>query len=438
VTDAPASSLEGVLRVAIHAQVSSDGSAGGVQQALASLVKALNRTPDAGIEFVLLVGPRGHEWLTRGLGLRFRVDEKPRTLLPRARPGLPAWPRLRIHVAQAAALARRLGRMARGQQPLTTAAAWVRRSGADVVHFPYQEAFPTSVPTIFNPWDLQHLSLPQYFAPAVRLERQQRYVEACAAARRVVAATDWTRRDLHHRLGVPLEKIVVIPVPPFNEGLPAPAPEELEAVRWRLGLEPPFLLYPAQAFPHKNHLRLLEAVAELRQRLPDVRCVFTGAESPFTATIAQRASELGLGAHVRFVGFVDDHTLRALYRLSRLVVFPSSYEGLGLPLLEAFAEGVPVASSNATCLREVGQDAALFFSPEDVREMVDVIAGLWASAPRRQDLVERGRRRLEFFAGERTALAHLGLYREVGNRAVRAGERDALASFGNPASGEAG
>jgi glycosyltransferase involved in cell wall biosynthesis len=431
------SSAGGSLRVAIHAQVSADGSAGGVQQALASLLRALDREAAPGIEFVLLAGQRGHEWLTAGLGAPFRVSENPGTLGRRAKAGQPAAARLRVHLGQAAALARRTGQRLRGQRPITTGDEWARRAGSDVVHFPYQEAFRTSLPSIFNPWDLQHLSLPQYFSPETRAQRDERYREACGAARAIVAATDWTRRDVHARLGVSLDKVVVIPVPPFNEGLADPSAEDVEAAGPRLGVVAPFVLYPAQMFPHKNHVRLLEALAELRRRGLEVRCVLTGASHPFAATVVQRARDLGLSAHVRVLGFVAPGDLRALYRRCRLVAFPSTHEGLGLPLLEAFAEGAPVASSNATCLPEVGGDAALYFSPEDVREMADTIAALWEGADLRQDLVERGRRRLSFFSGHRTALAHLGLYRIVGDREIRDEEREALTSFGNDVPGRA-
>ena len=426
-----------VLRVAIHAQVSADGSAGGVQQALASLVRALDREAAPGIEFVLLAGQRGHEWLTAGLGRPFQVSENPGTLERSVKAGQPAAVRLRVHIGQAAARARRMGQRLRGQRPITTGDEWARGAGSDLVHFPYQEAFRTSLPSIFNPWDLQHLSLPQYFSPETRSQRDERYREACAAARAIVGATDWTRRDLHARLGVALDKVVVIPVPPFNEGMADPSAEEVEAARQRLGVAAPFVLYPARMFPHKNHVRLLEALAELRSRGHEVRCVLTGATHPFTATVAQRARELGLSEHVRVLGFVAPAELRVLYRLCRLVAFPSTHEGLGLPLLEAFAEGAPVASSNATCLPEVGGDAALYFSPEDVREMADAIAALWDSADRRQDLVQRGRRRLSFFSGHRSALAHLGLYRMVGERQLRDEEREALTSFGNDVPGSA-
>ena len=287
------------------------------------------------------------------------------------------------------------------------------------------------MPSIFNPWDLQHLTLEHLFPPDIRADRHARYVEACARAQRVLVATQWTRRDVHVRLGVEEEKIVVIPVGPFNVGQADVLSPELAEVQERLRVRPPFLLYPAQAFPHKNHLRLLEALAELRRARPDVSCVFTGASNPFDATVSARTRELGLSEHVRSLGYVGARDLRSLYRLCRAVVFPSTYEGLGLPLLEAFAEGAPVASSSATCLPEVGGDAALYFSPDDVREMVEVLAALWDSADRRQDLVGKGTRRLAHFTGPRVALAYQGLYRSAAGRELRDDERGALESFGN-------
>jgi glycosyltransferase involved in cell wall biosynthesis len=417
--------------VAINAQLAGDGSSGGVEQALASLLRILAAFPAPDMEFVVLVGQRDHGWVSNGLGPPLRAWPNPGTIIPHTRPGQPTRVRLRIHVSQLVSVARRLGAIGRGRRPITSGDAWLERAGCDVVHFPYQDAFRTAVPSIFNPWDLQHLSLEHLFTPDIRADRSDRYAEACARAQRVLVATQWTRRDVHARLGVEEEKIVVIPVAPFNEGRGDVPASELADVQQRLRVRPPFLLYPAQAFPHKNHLRLLEALVELRHTRPDVSCVFTGASNPFDATVSARTRELGLSEHVRSLGYVEARDLRALYRLCRAVVFPSTYEGLGLPLLEAFAEGAPVASSSATCLPEVGGDAALYFSPDDVREMVDALAALWDSADRRQDLVGKGTRRLALFTGPRVALAYQGLYRSAAGRELRDDERGALESFGN-------
>ncbi len=159
----------------------------------------------------------------------------------------------------------------------------------------------------------------------------------------------------------------------------------------------PFLLYPARAWPHKNHARLLEAFALVRDDRPELRLVLTGAgHEALAAPRGRRAARTGLRGE-----------LIALYRTAAALVFPSLYEGFGLPPLEAMACGCPVAASNRGALPEVCGDAAVLFDPEDVEA---IAAGIIASLERADELARAGLARAAGFTWEAAARAHDSVY----------------------------
>ena len=156
---------------------------------------------------------------------------------------------------------------------------------------------------------------------------------------------------------------------------------DLAATRSSLELPERFLFYPGQTWPHKNHEGLLEALALIRERhgeTPPLVC--SGHRNELQPKLERRAEELGLQDAVRFVGFVEPLRLRCLYQLATAVLFPSRFEGWGMPVTEAFSLGVPVACSNTTSLPEVAGDAALLFDPESAEEMAEAAWSLWTDA----------------------------------------------------------
>jgi len=237
-----------------------------------------------------------------------------------------------------------------------------------------------------------------------------------------VVATRWTRESLVASYGIPREKVVVIPC-----GIgPRTGTRETTDAR------DPFILYPAHTFPHKNHLRLLDALALVhKKRGVRVRCVCTGRLTSFFATIAARRAALGLTDQVEFRGYVPDSELDHLYSRSRFLIFPSLFEGFGLPLVEAFAHGTPVACSEHPVLREVAGDAALFFDGEDVESTADALFQLWDNAELRADLGARGLLRQAAFDWGPIAGAHRALYRHLMDEPLQLQDDEALKSFSN-------
>lgn len=280
--------------------------------------------------------------------------------------------------------------------------------GAGLIHFTRQDAFLTQLPSIYQPWDLQHLHLPSFFEPDAIASRERRYRAFCSQARNVVVASSWGKADLVEQYGLAPDRITVIGVPAPTLAY-APPPSDGE-----VGPELPhrFILYPAQTWRHKNHLRLLEALARLRdQHGLEIDLVCTGTTNEHFAVIQATIDRLGLRERVHFLGFISTDAMQAVYRRATALVFPSLFEGWGLPVIEAVSIGLPVACSRVTSLPEVVDDAALLFDPTDVAEIASAIERLWTDADLRDSLASRGRVRAAALTWDGTARAYRSLYR---------------------------
>jgi glycosyltransferase involved in cell wall biosynthesis len=176
-----------------------------------------------------------------------------------------------------------------------------------------------------------------------------------------------------------------------------------------------FILYPANFWKHKNHEGLLRALRMLRDEEGlVVDAVLTGFPMPNGYPLAAKAAEYGVDAQVHILGHVSVGELADLYRHARMLVFPSRFEGFGMPLIEAMASGCPVAAANVASIPEVTGDAAVLFDPEQPRAIADAIAKLWRDKGLRDSMALRGRERAKAFSPARMAQAHLTAF----NRAV--------------------
>ena len=285
------------------------------------------------------------------------------------------------------------------------------------MHFVRQSAFLTELPSIYHPWDLQHLHLPEFFTPQQVLQRDLTYRAFCEAAERIVAASSWTKADLIEKMGIAEEKIVVIPVARDVDTAPLPTPADLAATSAAFKLPERFLLYPAQTWPHKNHIRLVEAIAHLRDtRGVSIGLVLTGYQNEHFPEIRSAVRRLRLSEQVQFAGYVTPLQVQALYRLAVGLIFPSLFEGWGIPIVEAFEAGTPVACSNVTSLPSMVGDAALVFDPYDVESIASAASTLWSDEAERRQLSERGQARARLFDPEPIAATYRALYRHVAGR----------------------
>jgi glycosyltransferase involved in cell wall biosynthesis len=395
------------MRVVINAGMAS-GASGGVEQIVIGLASGLAEVAQTGEEYLFLTNRGEDAWLQPYIRGACRivhrspdVRESVRKLVKRI-PG-----------------AVRLHRTLRESQPLASASPLARSDGtaerlqADVVHFPSQAGFVTSIPSIYHPWDLQHVHYPEFFTARQLLTRDLWYRTLCSQAAIVSVATEWGKKDLIEHLGVDARKIEVIPVAPVLTAYAPPTAAEIAEVRARLNLPEQFAYYPAHNWPHKNHVAVIRALALLRSRGVVRQAVFSGFDTSYTQEVLAEADRLGVRSQVRFLGFVSPLTVQCLYRLATCLIFPSRFEGWGLPVCEAYLVGVPVASSNASCLPETTSGAALLFDPDDVESLAAIMETLFTDEAVRRDLVRRGREVVQRLSWRRTAGELRELYLKI-------------------------
>jgi glycosyltransferase involved in cell wall biosynthesis len=174
---------------------------------------------------------------------------------------------------------------------------------------------------------------------------------------------------------------------------------------------------------HKNHVRLLDALARLRDREGlEIAFVFTGFQTDFWPRVESRVGELGLGGQVNFLGLIPQEDLSALYRAAQFVFIPTLFEAASAPLFEAWQHGAPVACSSVTSLPEQAAGAALLFDPFDAQALARALARMATEEELRSELRRLGARRLDDFSLERTAKAYRAVYRRAAGLGL--GEED--------------
>ena len=292
----------------------------------------------------------------------------------------------------------------------------LRRERIDVFHAPHYVLPPlTPCRSVVTIHDCIHLMFPQYL-PGRLAHAYARGVLWAAVRRsdRILTVSEASKRDILRFFSVSAGKVEVIPNGIDERFRLVPSDEEIARVRERYLLHDPFLLYAGNIKPHKNLERLIEAFHLLRQRGHEhLRLLIIGNEVSKYPTLRRMVHHFKLHAYVRFLGFVPDQMLAVLYRLADVFVFPSLYEGFGLPPLEAMASGTPVVTSNVSSLPEVVGDAALLIDPYDTGSIAGAIERILSDPALREDLVRRGQARAREFSWERSVARIRSVYEEV-------------------------
>jgi glycosyltransferase involved in cell wall biosynthesis len=253
----------------------------------------------------------------------------------------------------------------------------------------------THRPFAFTLHDLQERHYPEYFSMTTRLWRALINRILTARAARVICESDFVKHDIMQFCKTPEERIAMVPAPPIIQ-LSGKDLNEVSSTRvqHKFCLPNNFVFYPAQFWPHKNHLRLVEAFSLLHKTHPHCHLVLTGLPRDDYARVFGRIAEFGLGNYVHHVGQVEPSELVALYRCSTLVVIPTLFESISLPVFEAFSLGVPVCASKVVALPEQIGDAGLLFDPFSPEDIADKMRTLLDDEELRHRLVERGYRRM--------------------------------------------
>jgi glycosyltransferase involved in cell wall biosynthesis len=247
---------------------------------------------------------------------------------------------------------------------------------------------------------------------------------------RVIADSQSTRQDLVELLGLAPDRIDVVPLGLGAVRRAQPAPEAAVRERLQLGDRDVVLSLSAKR-PHKNLRALIDALAQVDERVRPI-LVLPGYPTAHEAELRKHAAARGLTGDVRFPAWVSAEELEGLWALARAFVFPSLYEGFGLPVLEAMARGVPVACSDASSLPEVAGDAALLFDPHSPAQIAAALSRLLTDAGMRERLAERGRERVRQFSWERSARLTLDSYARALGRPLAPVEPPSPAAPGPP------
>ncbi len=397
------------LRIAINAQIPSASGSGGLETVLRVLTSLGQLEGDE--EYIFIGHWADSDWL------------KP--LLSEGQTIISAPPPKKIQSSKTEPLKRLIRPFTRNiknfisqkkiQPNISHSDGFYESLNCDVIHFPYQDYVLCNVPTVYNPHDLQHLHYPKFFTSEEIERREVIYPAACRAADTVVVASQFVKQDVMEKYGIEADKIQVIPWSPPQIELNERTEKDVENLLEKYECPPqPFMLYPAMTWEHKNHIRLLEALALVRDKFGlKINLICTGHKNDFYSQIENRLSELKLEDQVKFTGIVEYEELSLLYRQAQFVIVPTLFEAASGPLFEAWQHGVAVACSAVTSLPEQSAGAALLFNPLSVEEIANSIKKLASDDKLRAEFCSFGHKRIKTFDVMRTAKAYRAVYRRA-------------------------
>lgn len=409
------------------------GENGGAKVLAVELLKSLLRLAP-GWRFLLLTGSRSHEEFARFDGPhveRLCVLQEAGAPRPTARTvwswlkqkTFPLYQLLppRTRTLPVIRMMRRCGRAIRavtaawrGHERLLGGAGLLAARGVDLLFCPLTApaCAEPGIPVVSILSDLQHLSYPQFFTEQELLSRRAQLERLCRLCDRIVCISEHTRQSLlrHLSLAPGCTRTIHINVQSRLRRLP---PERAREALSRLGIEGcPYILYPANFWPHKNHRVLLVAYGMLLARNPALSAdlVLTGALEAQAREVQGAARRMGLGDRVHFLGYLAEDDLAAVFEGCSMVVFPSLYEGFGISVLEGMYFEKPVACSNVTSLPEGAGDAALFFDPRKPSEIVQAVERIMADSRLASDLARRGHQKVRERDTDSMAREYLDLF----------------------------
>jgi glycosyltransferase involved in cell wall biosynthesis len=292
----------------------------------------------------------------------------------------------------------------------------LKREGVTLFHAPHY-VLPPLVPcrSVVTIHDCIHLMFPQYLPNRLALGYARTAISlASRRATRILTVSESSKRDIMRFFGTDPQKIDVIYNAYDDRFAVEPREEDVVRVRERYQLHDEFVLYAGNVKPHKNLERLIEAFHIVRNRGFDhLKLIMIGDEISKYAALRRAVHRHQLHKYVRFLGYLPEETLAVMYRLAGVFVFPSLYEGFGLPPLEAMASGTPVVTSNVSSLPEVAGDAAVLVDPYDPVAIADGIYSVLADEWLRRELRRKGLARARQFSWETSIRRVREIYREV-------------------------
>jgi glycosyltransferase involved in cell wall biosynthesis len=350
----------------------------------------------------------GNEVYVRSLLREFaEIDRQSEFVAYISEPGAEKWIPQRIQVRRVASnpytrLGWDLARHTRADRP-------------DLIHVQYTAPLLGRVPIVVTVHDVSFLEHPEYFTVIRRSQLRYTVAKTVKHAARILTVSDFSRDAILRAYDIPPDKVSVIPNAANPHFRVIGREKARQAVRSRHKFNAPFIFSVGDLQPRKNQIGLIKAFSELLSTHPSLphHMVLTGKETWFTPKVREAARESGFGERIHFTGFVEDAELLELYNACDCFVFPSFYEGFGLPILEAMACGKAVACSNTSAMPEVADGAGLLFNPRDTGDITRAMADILRDPVLRARMERLGLQRAKEFTWQKSARATLDVYSEV-------------------------
>ncbi len=294
----------------------------------------------------------------------------------------------------------------------------------DFVHYPLTTIFPLDldVPCLLSVMDIQHEYLPEFFTQKEWQLRDATYRASIKRAQRIIAISNHTKKCLIDCYGINPDCIDVV-YPWCGEAFYQQCRKAAcDKTRKAFHLPERYIVYPAGTWPHKNHERLLHALADLKNKGLPIPLVLMGIKDKSEETILALVEDLDLRKQIHRLGFVERKWVKPLIAGAEFLVFPSLFEGFGIPVLEAMALGTPVACTRNTSLPEVAGEAAVFFDENDASSMSNAIEELWNDPHKRSKHGELGRQRARLFHKRRVIARLFSVYERMADHTSHPGK----------------
>jgi glycosyltransferase involved in cell wall biosynthesis len=294
-------------------------------------------------------------------------------------------------------------------------ARMVRLEAPDLVHVQYTAPLFCSVPNVVTVHDVSFIEHPEFFTSMRSAQLKFTVARSVKRAARVITVSEFSRTEILRAYDIPGDKVVAIPNAANPHFRVVGRERAQKSVRTMLGFDAPFVFSVGDLQPRKNHIGLIAAFSRVMTRQPRLshHLVLTGKETWFTPKVREAAARSGFADRIHFTGFVDDSALLELYNACDCFVFPSFYEGFGLPILEAMACGRAVACSNTSAMPEVADGAGLTFNPHDADDMARAITDILVDSELRARMERLGLQRAAGFTWLKSAGATLAVYRDI-------------------------
>jgi len=311
----------------------------------------------------------------------------------------------------------RLRRIASRGLALAGARGRLGHEGVDLLFCPMTDPVHAEpgIPTVSIVYDLQHVAYPSFFTP-VECEHRRRFFERVKqTADGIVCISEFSRSVLIEHVGVEPERVTAIPIA-VHHRLPDLSPAQVEEVRRKYGIgDHPYALYPANFWSHKNHRVLFVALARFFRDHPDasLHVVLIGSLLNQAETVREAIEKMGLTERVHVLGYVPEEDLAALWKGAFCLLFPSLYEGFGIPVLEAMRYGKPVICSGVASLPEVGGEAVRYIDPRKPGTIVEALRELLERPGYADSLIEAGHERVRLFETDHMITRYLDTFDEA-------------------------